>query len=77
MRWQDVDKGYEGSLIPLELNMGDQVLTSLRSNSQLDLGIYQQEKSSIRSKIRKILCGDRDTGNFSTDMMSLFSENIQ
>ena len=39
-----VDKGYEGSLIPLEL------------------GIYQQEKSSIRSKIRKILCGDRDTG---------------
>ena len=56
-----VDKGYEGSLIPLELNMGDQVLTSLRSNSQLDW-YYQQEKSSIRSKIRKILCGDRDTG---------------
>ena len=25
-----VDEGYEGSLIPLQINMGDQVLTSLR-----------------------------------------------
>ena len=57
-----VDKGYEGSLIPLELNMGDQVLTSLRSNSQLDWVFTSKKKASIRSKIRKILCGDRDTG---------------
>ena len=57
-----VDKGYEGSLIPLELNMGDQVLTSLRSNSQLDWVFTSKKKRSIRSKIRKILCGDRDTG---------------
>ena len=41
-----VDKGYEGSLIPLELNMGDQVLTSLRSNSQLDW-VFTRKKKAV------------------------------
>ena len=41
-----VDKGYEGSLIPLELNMGDQVLTSLRSNSQLDW-VFTSKKKAV------------------------------
>ena len=41
-----VDEGYEGSLIPLQINMGDQVLTSLRSNSQLDW-VFTGRKKAI------------------------------
>ena len=30
-----VDEGYIGNLIPLQLNLGDQVLSALRENTQL------------------------------------------
>ena len=71
-----VDKGYEGSLIPLELNMGDQVLTSLRSNSQLDWVFTSKKKAVSEVKSGKYYAAIVIPENFSTDMMSLFSENI-
>ena len=61
-----VDEGYEGSLIPLQINMGDQVLTSLRSNSQLDWVFTGKYYAAI------VIPKD-----FSSNMMSIFSENIQ
>ncbi len=71
-----VDKGYEGSLIPLQINMGDQVLTSLRSNSQLDW-VLPEEKSHRRCKVRKYYAAIVIPKGFSSNMMSIFSENIQ
>ena len=70
-----VDKGYEGSLIPLELNMGDQVLTSLRSNSQLDWVFTSKKKAVSGVKSGKYYAAIVIPENFSTDMMSLFSEH--
>ena len=40
-----VDEGYEGSLIPLQINMG----------------FYRKKKSHRRCKVRKILCSNCDT----------------
>ena len=71
-----VDKGYEGSLIPIELNMGDQVLTSLRSNSQLDWVFTSRKKAVEGVKSGKYYAAIVIPENFSSDMMSLFSENI-
>ena len=31
-----VDEGYEGSIIPVQLTLGDQVLSALRENTQLE-----------------------------------------
>ena len=31
-----VDDGYEGTLIPIKLNVGNQVLSALRENTQMD-----------------------------------------
>ena len=31
-----VDEGYEGSIIPIKLTLGDQVLSALRENTQLE-----------------------------------------
>ena len=55
------DEGYEGSLIPIEINIGDKVLSALRENT---LGVYHRGKSYQRSEIRKILCSDRDSERF-------------
>ena len=30
------DEGYEGSLIPIEINIGDKVLSALRENTQME-----------------------------------------
>lgn len=71
-----VDKGYEGSLIPIELNMGNQVLTSLRSNSQLDWVFTSRKKAVDGVKSGKYYAAIVIPKDFSSDMMSLFSENI-
>ena len=71
-----VDKGYEGSLIPLELNMGDQVLTSLRSNSQLDWVFTSKKKAVSGVKSGKYYAAIVIPENFSTDMMSLLKISV-
>ena len=40
-----VDDGYEGSLIPIRINIGDQVLSSLRENTQMDWVFTSQENA--------------------------------
>ena len=72
-----VDKGYEGNLIPLEINMGDQVLTALRSNSQLDWVFTSRKKAVSGVKSGKYYAAIVIPENFSTNMMSIFSENIK
>ncbi len=31
-----IDEGYDGELIPVEINVGDQVLSMMRSNTQME-----------------------------------------
>ena len=57
-----VDEGYTGSLIPLEINVGEQVISALRKKYTDGLGIYQQRKGNGGGKIRTILCGDCCSG---------------
>ena len=57
------DEGYEGSLIPIEINIGDKVLSALRKYPD-GVGVYHRGKSYHRSEIRKILCSDRDSEGF-------------
>ena len=58
------DEGYSGDLLSVNLNLGNQVLTTLRGNSQLDWTFTSAKKSERRSKIRKILCGNRNPKRF-------------
>ena len=72
-----VDKGYEGSLIPLELNMGDQVLTSLRSNSQLDWVFTSKKKAVSGVKSGKYYAAIVIPDNFSESLLSILSGDIK
>lgn len=40
-----VDDGYEGTLIPIKLNVGNQVLFSIKRKHSNGLGFYVKEKS--------------------------------
>ena len=71
-----VDEGYEGSIIPIQINVGDQVLTSLRSNSQLDWVFTNKKKAVEGVKSGKYYAAIVIPKDFSNDMMSIFSENI-
>lgn len=54
-----VDEGYEGSIIPVQLTLGDQVLSALREKYAAGMGIYHKIQSHERCKIRQILCSHR------------------
>ena len=54
------DDGYRSDLIPVKINIGDQVVNTLRSNDQLDWTFTTKKRSHQRHQIRQILrsCGD-------------------
>lgn len=72
-----VDEGYEGSLIPLEINIGDQVLSALRENTQMEWGFTTKDKATAGVKSGKYYAAIVIPKDFSNKMMSVFSENVE
>ena len=72
-----VDKGYEGSLIPIEINIGDKVLSALRENTQMEWVFTTEEKASSGVKSGKYYAAIVIPEDFSDKMMSVFSENVE
>ncbi len=72
-----VDEGYEGDLIPLNLNIGDSVLSALRENTQLDWVFTTKEKATKGVKSGKYYAAVIIPEDFSQNMMSIFSSDIE
>ena len=72
-----VDEGYEGSLIPLEINIGDQVLSALRENTQMEWVFTTKDKATADVKSGKYYAAIVIPKDFSNKMMSVFSENVE
>lgn len=72
-----VDEGYEGSLIPLEINIGDQVLSALRENTQMEWVFTTKDKATAGVKSGKYYAAIVIPEDFSDKMMSVFSENVE
>ncbi len=67
------DEGYKSDLIPLKINVGDQVVNTLRANSQLDW-TFTSEKDAIDGiKSGKYYAAVVIPENFSTRMMTFFT----
>lgn len=60
----NTDEGYEGEILPLQINIGDTVISSLRENDQLDWTFTGKKGCSRRCQIGKILCRDRNSEKF-------------
>lgn len=72
-----VDEGYEGSLISLEINIGDQVLSALRENTQMEWVFTTKDKATAGVKSGKYYAAIVIPKDFSNKMMSVFSENVE
>ena len=72
-----VDDGYEGSIIPIRLNLGDQVLSSLRENTQMDWVFTSEENAVSGVQSGEYYAAIVIPKDFSSKMMSIFSEDIQ
>ena len=71
------DEGYEGSLIPIEINIGDKVLSALRENTQLEWVFTTEEKATSGVKSGKYYAAIVIPKDFSNKMMSVFSEKVE
>ena len=72
-----VDEGYEGSLIPIEINIGDKVLSALRENTQMEWVFTTEEKATSGVKSGKYYAAIVTPKDFSNKMMSVFSEKVE
>lgn len=72
-----VDEGYEGSLISVNLNLGDQIISTLHENTQLNW-VFTSKKKAIKGvKSGKYYAAIVIPEDFSKNMMSVFSENVK
>ncbi len=72
-----VDEGYEGSIIPIKLTLGDQVLSALRENTQLEWVFTTKSKAMKGVKSGKYYAAIVISEDFSRNMMSVFTSDIQ
>ncbi len=72
-----VDEGYEGSLIPIEINIGDKVLSALRENTQMDWVFTTEKKATSGVKSGEYYAAIVIPKDFSDKMMSVFSEQVE
>lgn len=71
-----VDQGYEGELVSISMNLGDNVLSALRENSQLDWTFTSKKKAVNGVKSGKYYAAIVIPKDFSKNMMSLFSSQV-
>ena len=72
----NTDEGYEGEILPLQINIGDTVISSLRENDQLDWTFTGKKDAVEGVKSGKYYAAIVIQKSFSQDMMSLFSEEM-
>ncbi|MBS6366421.1 MAG: YhgE/Pip domain-containing protein [Clostridiales bacterium] len=72
----NTDSGYTGALLPVELNLGDQVVSNLQGNDQLDW-IFTTEQEAVEGvRSGSYYAAIVIPPSFSRDMMSLFSDTV-
>ena len=72
-----VDEGYEGDLISVNLNLGDQIISTLHENTQLNWVFTSKKEAMNGVKSGKYYAAIVIPKNFSKNMMSVFTEEVQ
>lgn len=71
------DKGYTGKLLSIHLNMGDEVLSTLHENEQMDWVFTSAKKAADGVKSGKYYAAIVLPEDFTQDMMSIFSSDVK
>ncbi|MEQ6897216.1 YhgE/Pip domain-containing protein [Microbacterium sp. KR10-403] len=68
------DEGYESDLVPIRINIGDQVLSALRANDDLDWVVTTKDDAIDGTKSGAYYAAIVLPPEFSTDMMTFFAD---
>ena len=68
------DEGYQSDLVPLKVNMGEQVSTSLLANDQMDWILTDEDDAIDGAKSGKYYAAVVIPESFSKDMMTFYSD---
>lgn len=71
------DSGYSGDIIPIKINLGEQIISSLRGNDQLNWVFTSENKAVEGVKAGDYYAAIVIPKTFSDDLMSVFSDNIK
>ena len=73
----NTDKGYKSELVPVHINVGETIISTLRANDQLDWQFVGRDKAIDGVKSGDYYAAIVIPKQFSADMMTLFSTNIK
>lgn len=73
----NTDDGYQSDLIPLRINVGEQVLSALRANDDLNWVITSEEKAIDGAKSGEYYAAIVLPPSFSADMMTFYSNGSE
>ena len=71
------DKGYKSNLIPVRVNVGETIISTLHANDQLDWQFVKSDKAIDGVKSGEYYAAIVIPKGFSADMMTLFSPDIK
>lgn len=71
------DNGYESDLIPLRVNIGDRVVSSLRANDQMDWTFVTEDEAIDGVRSGRYYAAVVIPPEFSKDMLTFYSEDVQ
>ena len=73
----NVDDGYESDLVPLRVNIGEQVVSALRANDEIDWTFTTEEDAVDGAKSGRYYAAVVIPHDFSRDMLTFYSEDVQ
>lgn len=73
----NVDEGYESDLVPLRVNVGEQVVSELRANDQIDWTFTTEEDAIDGAKSGRYYAAVVIPKTFSRDMLTFYQDDMQ
>ena len=73
----NTDEGYESDLVPLKANIGEQVVSALRANDQLNWTFVSEEEAIDGAQSGKYYAAVVIPPSFSKDMMTFYSDEVE
>lgn len=70
------DEGYQSDLVPMRINIGETVVSSLRANDQMDWVFTDEDDAVEGTRSGKYYAAVVITEGFSKDMMTFFSDTM-
>lgn len=73
----NVDEGYESDLVPLRVNVGEQVVSALRANEEIDWTFTTEDDAIDGARSGRYYAAVVIPQSFSKDMLTFYSDDAQ